>query len=196
LSAWSFNRLLAAEGCSLVEGPTLLRYAFDKRRGLWTASSALSYTRWEARIPSSRRWEGVGFVYRSPALGTLTVEILCPEPAPSSPITALLGEPAKAVGLQSRRQKEGTAWARLLLALYAELGAVRCVFDEGLRDLDLGRLREPWPAKSLPLMAILARDDSLLTELKRRGLPRAVRRARMARIAADLLTRMPVRFAK
>lgn len=195
-SAETFEKMLAAEGCALREGPTLLRYAFDRSRGRYTASSAMSFSRWEARLPSARRWEGVGFVYRSPALGPLTVEILCPEPAPSRPITALLGETAEAAGRQSKRRAEGTAWARLLLSLYAQLGAVRCVFAEGLRDLDLGRRKEPWPAGGLPLMAILARDDALLSELKRRGLPRAVRTARMARIAANLLTRMPVRFAK
>jgi len=71
-------------------------------------------------------------------LGPLTVELLCPEPAPSAPITALLGETERAASGQKRAPKEATVWARLLLGLYDDLGAVRCVFARGLRDLDLG----------------------------------------------------------
>lgn len=160
------------------------------------ASSALSLTRWEAKLPSTRRWEGVGYVYSSPDLGSLSVELLCAEPAPSTPITALLGETDGPAGLQRVRSRDATAWARLLLALYDDLGAVRCVFAEGLRDLDLGRRRQAWEEQELPLLAILSRDDPWLSDLKRRGLPKAVRKARMAKIAANLLTRLPVRFAQ
>jgi len=153
-------------------------------------------TRWEARLPSSRRWEGVGYIYRFPSSGRMTVEILCPEPAPSKPITALLGEDDASAARQARRAVDATAWARLLLALYDDLGAVRCVFAKGLRDLDLGSRRELWADDELPLLAILGRDDPLLRGLRRRGLPPAVRKARMAKIAANLLTRLPVKFAQ
>lgn len=156
------HQALGERGWSPRGEPARLNYGYDETRGLYVASKALSFTEWEATLPSSTQWEGVGLAFSGP--GDLTFEVVRPEPPEGRPTVAVLGETAAAFERQQSSAHEATRWAGLLMDLFEGLGALRCAFAPGLRDLDLGTRRDlPKDARLL----ILGKDDPFARGLRK-----------------------------
>lgn len=180
------RRALGELGWSPHGRPVRLNYGYDVTRGLYAASKALSFSEWEATLPSSTQWEGIGLAFSGP--DNITFEIVRPEPPEGRPAVVLLGETSAAFVRQQSSAHEATRWAGLLLDLFEGLGAVRCAFAPGLRDLDLGSRHElPKDASLL----ILGKDDQLAREFKKK--PRAGMKALNLTAATLLLTSLPVK---